>query len=109
MLIFDASFMVSNWRQMRAYDLKTRYSFLCIIGILLVAAVVDDHLVNSLIVEPAGPNQVIIPSYIEHDPIDIRSNDDFETQGWPGNGTENDPYIIEGLTIADTLHMYRHL
>lgn len=32
-------------------------------------------------------------------PITIESNSDFETQGWPGNGTLADPYIISGKTI----------
>ncbi len=38
--------------------------------------------------------------YTPHDPIVITSNQDFVDQGWPGNGTENDPYLIEGLSIA---------
>ncbi|UCE10624.1 MAG: right-handed parallel beta-helix repeat-containing protein, partial [Candidatus Thorarchaeota archaeon] len=32
-----------------------------------------------------------------HEAIDITSDEDFEAQGWPGSGTENDPYIIAGL------------
>ncbi|MBN2230088.1 MAG: right-handed parallel beta-helix repeat-containing protein [Candidatus Thorarchaeota archaeon] len=40
-------------------------------------------------------------SYIPHSPIEITSNDDFVTQGWPGNGTEVNPYVIEGLDITN--------
>ncbi len=38
-----------------------------------------------------------------HDPILIDGNEDFAAQaaaeGWPGDGTQGDPYIIEGLEI----------
>ena len=34
-----------------------------------------------------------------HDPIVILSNDDFITYGFSGSGTEEDPYIIEYLSI----------
>lgn len=36
---------------------------------------------------------------IDSDPIVIDGNDDFAAQGFPGAGTEEDPYIIEGLYI----------
>ena len=38
--------------------------------------------------------------YIPHDPIDIADNQDFIMQGWPGNGTEMNPFVIENLSIA---------
>jgi len=34
-----------------------------------------------------------------HAPITISSNSDFESQGWPGTGTVDDPFVIEGLFI----------
>ncbi len=37
--------------------------------------------------------------YTPHDPILITSDDDFETQGWPGSGTPEDPFVIEALSI----------
>jgi parallel beta-helix repeat protein len=37
---------------------------------------------------------------ITHPAIEILSNKDFSRQGWPGIGSTEDPYIIEGLTIA---------
>jgi parallel beta-helix repeat protein len=39
--------------------------------------------------------------YTPHDPVIITNNSDFSAQGWPGNGTEERPYIIEGLEIND--------
>jgi parallel beta-helix repeat protein len=39
-------------------------------------------------------------------PLFIDSNDDFSRLGFPGQGTETDPYIIEGLNIEDnTVHL----
>ena len=34
-----------------------------------------------------------------HSPIVIDGDDDLKAQGWPGNGTEADPYVIEDLII----------
>ena len=41
-----------------------------------------------------------IIAHTVHAPISITSDMDFETQGWPGNGTLDDPYIISGLNIT---------
>ncbi len=47
---------------------------------------------------------VIIPEpssgYAYHEPIKIYSNADFSSQSWPGNGTETNPWLIEGLSIS---------
>ncbi len=40
-------------------------------------------------------------SHVSHDPIIIRDDQDFIDQGWPGSGTEEDPYLIAGLDITD--------
>ncbi|MFW9788361.1 MAG: right-handed parallel beta-helix repeat-containing protein [Candidatus Thorarchaeota archaeon] len=42
----------------------------------------------------------VLANYTEHAPILIESNSDFETQGWPGNGTSVNPYVIKGLNIT---------
>ena len=39
-------------------------------------------------------------SYDIHAPFNITSNSDFETQGWPGNGSATNPYIIQNLNIT---------
>ncbi|MHA1961554.1 MAG: NosD domain-containing protein [Candidatus Thorarchaeota archaeon] len=39
-------------------------------------------------------------TYVEHGAIHITSDADFESQAWPGNGTEGNPYRIEGLNIT---------
>ncbi len=45
-----------------------------------------------------------IPSYTPGDPILIQSDADFETQGWSGNGSLENPYIVEDLEI-ETEHL----
>ncbi|MHA1971151.1 MAG: NosD domain-containing protein [Candidatus Thorarchaeota archaeon] len=41
-------------------------------------------------------------SYDSHAPFNITSNIDFETQGWPGDGSATDPYRIQNLNITST-------
>ncbi len=38
-----------------------------------------------------------------HVPIHIEGTEDFELQGWPGDGTEEEPYVISGLNITRDL------
>jgi len=44
----------------------------------------------------------ISPFGIPHAPIFIDDDSDFETQGWPGEGNVEHPYIIAGLQINAT-------
>ena len=41
--------------------------------------------------------------HFDHAPISIDGNDDFITQatseGWPGDGSKKNPYVISGLMI----------
>ncbi|MFW9842955.1 MAG: nitrous oxide reductase family maturation protein NosD [Candidatus Thorarchaeota archaeon] len=41
----------------------------------------------------------VISEVVEHDFIEISSNEDFSAQEYPGNGTLEDPYIIENFQI----------
>ena len=40
-----------------------------------------------------------LAQYEQHEPIIIESDTDFADQGWPGNGSVDDPYVIENLSI----------
>ncbi len=46
-------------------------------------------------------SESVLPNWMqdlqEHDPIEIFSDADFADQGWPGNGSESNPFIIENL------------
>ena len=44
-------------------------------------------------------NQHTFLSQVVDYTIEILSDDDFVSQGWPGEGTHEDPYVIEGLSI----------
>ncbi|MFW9974308.1 MAG: NosD domain-containing protein [Candidatus Thorarchaeota archaeon] len=39
-------------------------------------------------------------SYVFHEPFNITSDSDFEIQGWPGNGSYSNPFLIENLNIT---------
>ncbi|MFW9975010.1 MAG: NosD domain-containing protein, partial [Candidatus Thorarchaeota archaeon] len=45
---------------------------------------------------------MLVDVYTPHIPIIINSNEDFISQGWSGNGTESNPYVIEGLSIISS-------
>ncbi|MFX1367741.1 MAG: right-handed parallel beta-helix repeat-containing protein [Promethearchaeota archaeon] len=49
----------------------------------------------------------VIADYTPHDPIQINSDDDFVTLGFPGSGTIEDPYIIRDLEIYTSVQ-YEH-
>ncbi len=51
-------------------------------------------------IKDPGSQGTFTPSYIPHDPISIYTNAGFTSQGFPGNGTAEDPYIIEGYDIT---------
>ena len=41
-------------------------------------------------------------TYVERGAIQIDSNDDFNTLGFPGSGAKSDPYVIEGFIISSS-------
>ncbi|MFX1264343.1 MAG: nitrous oxide reductase family maturation protein NosD [Promethearchaeota archaeon] len=47
----------------------------------------------------AFPYSNMATSATPHAPIVITSNSDFVSQGWPGTGSIDDPFVIEGLLI----------
>ena len=67
-----------------------------VLSVTLCSADLETSLTPVIIVEDS---MSILSDYVVHDPILILSDTDFETQGWPGNGSAADPYVIEGLWI----------
>jgi parallel beta-helix repeat protein len=47
-----------------------------------------------------GNDSFTTPPLTPHSAITITSNSDFAGQGWPGNGTEQSPYVIDSLEIV---------
>ncbi len=76
-------------------------SFSVIVLMVCSQSLVKSCEMNYVGVFSAYDNQAI-PSNIleEHGTISIRSNQDFVSQGWKGEGTESSPYIIENLNIT---------
>ncbi len=87
---------------MRGRTQSSRVVLLALLGTLIllsqVAYPMDIQQTEQRVTE--DPKEVAVPAYTLHSPIVISNNSDFETQGWPGNGTVSDPYIIEGLNIT---------
>jgi hypothetical protein len=78
-------------------------AFLCII-IVAVLAIIPHRIVDGTesIEESIYIVQTVLDdSYTKHEPIVIHNNSDFSDQGWPGSGTFDDPYVIEGFNITD--------
>ncbi len=71
---------------------------------LMLMSVIGSGFVHAEDVDNEGNN------YIVRDPIRIDGNSDFAAQaaaeGWPGDGSEWDPYVIEGYEIDGTGHGY---
>jgi len=95
--------------------MKSESSFLvvlCICLMMVTPIVVTSWNSESLLISQSGhdsfvPNREVkrgylTLAYVDHDPITISSDADFAAQGWPGSGTEADPYVIEGLRIIST-------
>jgi len=54
---------------------------------------------NTIVAQQAGA-RLSPGDFTDHVPILIDEDADFVTQGWPGSGTESDPYVIAGLNIT---------
>lgn len=67
--------------------------------VLVVTLYTPDSKISLITVNSNKSNSAIPSDYVVHDPILIANNSDFEIQGWPGNGTSEDPYVIEGISI----------
>ena len=57
---------------------------------------------NSVEMSTHEAERTTLVSYTPHSPITITDDVDFFNQGWPGNGSEDDPYLIEGLNITSS-------
>jgi parallel beta-helix repeat protein len=74
---------------------------LLIVVTLSLAILVQTDTANSASGRDAASRRSeYVPSYVSHEPFNITSDMDFETQSWPGNGSESNPYIIENINIT---------
>ncbi|MBD3157534.1 MAG: hypothetical protein GF309_01985 [Candidatus Lokiarchaeota archaeon] len=82
--------------------MRSRFILFCTLLILLPLSTAESNIPYSSPNNPKKYAGEFSGSQIEHDPIVITSNADFETQGWPGNGSPSNPYMIENLEIPAT-------
>jgi parallel beta-helix repeat protein len=72
-------------------------TIVCVLTCSLIIQLYDVENFNPARITPRGMHSV---SYVNHEPFNITSDADFETQSWPGNGSETNPYLIENLNIT---------
>ena len=82
-----------------------RISLIKLLVILFAAVIVISGLVWMVIY----PNRIQTETYIPHEPILIKYDSNFTDYGFPGNGTAEDPFIIEGYYINSSLDAIRIL
>ena len=89
---------------MKGKDKRKTFMFVTPVILILLLSVITPGLVHAEDVDNEGNN------YIVRDPIRIDGNSDFAAQaaaeGWPGDGSEGDPYVIEGYEINGTGYGY---
>ena len=112
------SSLLSSTRRIDMYDWSRRHNApqACFLyaqrmAFVLIALVLTGAVFTSAFRSTMNGNQVqesilfdlnmglATDDYVVHDPIEIWSDADFVSQGWPGSGTPEDPYRIEGLSI----------
>ncbi|MFX0050151.1 MAG: right-handed parallel beta-helix repeat-containing protein [Candidatus Hermodarchaeota archaeon] len=90
---------VNSWVIIQYSQYSTKNHF-------LVNPVASQPLFYYKTANPIQKNEKIAESYIEHEPIAIDGNADFIAQAnaesWPGDGSESNPIIINGLVINDS-------
>ncbi len=68
--------------------------------LLIFLIVVSSEQASSFSTGLQESRSIAIPSdQVLHESITIDSDSDFIAQGWPGNGSISNPYLIEGLAI----------
>ncbi len=78
---------------------------ICITGLLIIgdSPFSEEYIATSSNLEPLKESRINYASYVTHGRIEITGNDDFNTtalaEGWSGNGTQGNPYIIENYLI----------
>ncbi len=78
---------------------STHVRILGILGILMMSLCLQSPSQNSDLVS-VNTMRTTTLAYTEHGPIVITSDGDFSAQGWPGEGTPESPYLIQGLNIT---------
>ncbi len=93
---------------MKGENAKIINAFVILVVVILLLSVVVPGAVQAEEGEDEYENDT--DGYIVREPIRIDGNDDFAAQaaaeGWPGDGSEGNPYVIEGYEINGTGYGY---
>lgn len=81
-----------------------REAALLLIVVLSFSFMISTDLIDVMntVETTTGNHRMYEISYDSHAPFNITSDSDFETQGWPGNGSVTNPYLIQNLNITST-------
>ena len=91
-------------RSVKLFFLLYFMGFLCFLMLFAIDNETNNSISNTEEFKDERKNrltEIPITSYISHAPIYIDGNGDFNTQGWPGQGTFNNPYNISGYSFYD--------
>lgn len=75
-----------------------------LLGVLLLALVGANNSQVARLIEtqPIEQSGSVVLSYTIHSPITINTDAQFQSQGFPGNGSLINPYVIAGFSITST-------
>ena len=86
------------------YSRLNRFLHVSVVPMLLILVVA--YLAQPMSTWSGFEDFSTFPTQDVDEPLVITSNADFESQGWQGTGTNEDPYVIEGLLYDGGLGPY---
>ncbi|MGY5875482.1 MAG: NosD domain-containing protein [Candidatus Thorarchaeota archaeon] len=69
------------------------------VSLIVLLLLVSGNVSNISIFDGSGDHTTNSKFTLSDTTLSILNDNDFVLQGWPGNGTLEEPYVIEGLTI----------
>ena len=76
-----------------------RNAMVAVVSVLTMTVLCSPLLSVRMTTATAAHVAVQAGGLVDHPPIVVTSDDDFAALGFPGSGTEGDPYVIQGLRI----------
>ncbi len=92
--------MYKNRQESKRYYSFTKYRGMIALILLIFLVLGSSEQASSFSTGLLESISIAIPSdQVSHESIIIASDSDFISQGWPGNGSISNPFLIEGLAI----------
>jgi parallel beta-helix repeat protein len=82
--------------------MRRKAVLLCLVFLVMFVIPINNENISESF-DILDKHSVMLPASLHtpHIPIVIESDEDFVSQGWPGKGTEADPYVISWLLIEN--------